>query len=310
MKKLLQPFILLLALMAVPLAANAQIHADVNGDGEVTIADINFVIDAILNSSTSANADVNGDGEVTIADINTVIEEILSGSIIPPQPHGDFGEIPEDIMASLAKWGMNINYGDEPPVLNGTYVMETIDSIAFVGPYNQWLEYGDEEYMIEFEMFWKMIVSFMNQYDNHITTISVPFYDPYEPDYYEPEEIVYLEDMTIMGQGNKFTMGIYFEDTYILPGEGIGVVFSGEVDGQNIKNMQLASINVTPTNSGREVFLAILRDHDGISYPTYWVPDDDWGDDDWDSHILTPKTNGLNSLIKSLMLKKTIKSRK
>ena len=51
---------------------------DVNGDGEVNIADVNAVIDIILggNSSTTA-ADVNGDGEINIADINAVIDIIL-----------------------------------------------------------------------------------------------------------------------------------------------------------------------------------------------------------------------------------------
>ena len=52
---------------------------DVNGDGEVTIADINAVIDIILSSTavTNALADVNGDGEVNIADINAIIDIIL-----------------------------------------------------------------------------------------------------------------------------------------------------------------------------------------------------------------------------------------
>ena len=50
---------------------------DVNGDGEVTIADINVVIDMILSGSFSIMGDVNGDGEVTIADINSIINRIL-----------------------------------------------------------------------------------------------------------------------------------------------------------------------------------------------------------------------------------------
>ena len=50
---------------------------DVNGDGEVNIADINAVIDLILNGNEDARGDVNGDGEVNIADINAVIDLIL-----------------------------------------------------------------------------------------------------------------------------------------------------------------------------------------------------------------------------------------
>ena len=53
------------------------IKGDVNGDGEVNIADVNAVIDLILSGNSSAVADVNGDGEVNIADVNAVIDIIL-----------------------------------------------------------------------------------------------------------------------------------------------------------------------------------------------------------------------------------------
>lgn len=53
---------------------------DVNGDGEVTISDVNAVIDAILMGEDTPAADVNYDGEVTISDVNTVIDLILSGN--------------------------------------------------------------------------------------------------------------------------------------------------------------------------------------------------------------------------------------
>ncbi len=58
---------------------SAPIPGDVNGDGEVSIADINSVIDLILRGEHNDNGDVNGDGEVTIADINAVIDIILNG---------------------------------------------------------------------------------------------------------------------------------------------------------------------------------------------------------------------------------------
>ncbi len=51
--------------------------ADVNSDGEVTIADINIIIDDILAGKGEDRCDVNGDGEVTVADINFVIDVIL-----------------------------------------------------------------------------------------------------------------------------------------------------------------------------------------------------------------------------------------
>ena len=50
---------------------------DVNCDGEINIADINTVIDAILNGAKVISCDVNGDGEVNVADVNTLIDMIL-----------------------------------------------------------------------------------------------------------------------------------------------------------------------------------------------------------------------------------------
>ena len=53
---------------------------DVNGDGEVNIADVNAIIDFILSGAGSASAaDVNGDGEVNIGDVTTLIDRLLSG---------------------------------------------------------------------------------------------------------------------------------------------------------------------------------------------------------------------------------------
>lgn len=80
MKKI-QLFLLSL-LLALPFNAMAQSspRGDVNGDGEVNIADINVVIDIILDGKTvTPAADVNGDGEVNIADINVIIDIILGG---------------------------------------------------------------------------------------------------------------------------------------------------------------------------------------------------------------------------------------
>ena len=62
------------------------LKGDVNGDGEVNIADINTVIDVILSGNDNMNCDVNGDHEVNIADVNTIIDIILGGSV----PTGTF----------------------------------------------------------------------------------------------------------------------------------------------------------------------------------------------------------------------------
>lgn len=56
----------------------STLKGDVNGDGEVNIADINAIIDMILSGRSDPSGDVNGDGEVNIADINAVIDIILS----------------------------------------------------------------------------------------------------------------------------------------------------------------------------------------------------------------------------------------
>ncbi len=74
---------LLLCLLLVALSSTAQDettpqHGDVNSDNEVNIADVNTIIDLILDgASSSATADVNHDGEINIADLNMVIGIIL-----------------------------------------------------------------------------------------------------------------------------------------------------------------------------------------------------------------------------------------
>ena len=54
---------------------------DVNHDNEITVADINMVINNIINGANSpsvlAVSDVNGDGEITVSDVNMIIDRIL-----------------------------------------------------------------------------------------------------------------------------------------------------------------------------------------------------------------------------------------
>ena len=67
---------------------------DVNGDSEINVADVNRVIDIIINGGSGGGhtrvpspygsgwayiGDANGDNEVNIADVNTIINYILSG---------------------------------------------------------------------------------------------------------------------------------------------------------------------------------------------------------------------------------------
>ena len=59
----------------------STLRGDVNLDGEVSVADVNAVIDVILGSEADEDlrhrADVNRDGEVSLADINSVIDVIM-----------------------------------------------------------------------------------------------------------------------------------------------------------------------------------------------------------------------------------------
>ena len=57
---------------------------DVDGDGEITIADANSVIDIVVMGGNAGHtrvpaSDRNGDGEVTIADVNAIIDIIING---------------------------------------------------------------------------------------------------------------------------------------------------------------------------------------------------------------------------------------
>lgn len=57
----------------------AGVTGDVNGDGKVDIADINSVINIILElDAKTGKADVNGDGNVDVADINVIIDIMLA----------------------------------------------------------------------------------------------------------------------------------------------------------------------------------------------------------------------------------------
>ncbi|MBQ6080532.1 MAG: leucine-rich repeat protein [Muribaculaceae bacterium] len=60
---------------------NSWIKGDVNGDGEVNIADINAVVNIILghvyDDATMLRADVNEDGEINVADVNAVLSIIM-----------------------------------------------------------------------------------------------------------------------------------------------------------------------------------------------------------------------------------------
>ena len=56
------------------------VRGDVDGDGDVTIADVTTLIDALLSSNATPACDCDLDGEVSIADVTTLIDRLLTGS--------------------------------------------------------------------------------------------------------------------------------------------------------------------------------------------------------------------------------------
>ena len=55
-----------------------SLYGDLNGDGEINIADVNVLIDAILSGNMNMEYDVNGDREINIADVSALIDVLLS----------------------------------------------------------------------------------------------------------------------------------------------------------------------------------------------------------------------------------------
>ena len=93
MKKLLIKKTLCLMAMMLALTFSAQAMGsraseqgglgDVNGDGEVTVADVAALIDMIVTDEGAAAGDLNGDGEINISDINALIDMIFQQYVDP-----------------------------------------------------------------------------------------------------------------------------------------------------------------------------------------------------------------------------------
>ena len=65
----------------VPLNEFTDVQGDVDGDGEVDVTDVNFIINIVLGKNQSVDtADVNGDGKIDVTDVNNVINIILGKS--------------------------------------------------------------------------------------------------------------------------------------------------------------------------------------------------------------------------------------
>lgn len=64
-------------LMITKHAGEEPLVGDVNGDNEISIADVNALVELILSGSTDSVGDVNKDREISIADVNALIDLIL-----------------------------------------------------------------------------------------------------------------------------------------------------------------------------------------------------------------------------------------
>jgi hypothetical protein len=91
----------------------SNVKGDVNGDGEVNIADVNAVINVILGGESNPRADVNNDTEVNIADVNAVINIILNPEPADNHEWVDLG-LPSGTLWATMNVGANApeQYGD------------------------------------------------------------------------------------------------------------------------------------------------------------------------------------------------------
>ena len=125
---------------------------DVNGDGEINIADVTALISIVLgnfaNYDTRTRADVNQDHETNIADVTSLISLILGGHISEPVKEGydyvwdnNVDIIPEvHISVSRIQWNRLLTLYDNNPyttqyvVATATFVKEgettVIDSVG------------------------------------------------------------------------------------------------------------------------------------------------------------------------------------
>ena len=111
---------------------------DVNGDSEVTIADVTALIDILLggfaNYDTRQRADVNFDHEMTIADVTSLINYLLGGSLDEPVKEGydyvwDDDALPEiHLKVSLSEWNRLLALYDANSYTT-QYVMASIDFV-------------------------------------------------------------------------------------------------------------------------------------------------------------------------------------
>ena len=58
--------------------ATALTRGDVNGDGEISIADVTMLVSLVVDQASNERSDVNGDGETSIADLTSLVDIVAN----------------------------------------------------------------------------------------------------------------------------------------------------------------------------------------------------------------------------------------
>ena len=59
-------------------SGGGNIQGDVNGDGEVSVADVTMLVSLVMSQSSNERSDVNGDGETGVADVTMLVSILLA----------------------------------------------------------------------------------------------------------------------------------------------------------------------------------------------------------------------------------------
>jgi formylglycine-generating enzyme required for sulfatase activity len=123
--------------------SSSSIRGDVNGDRNVTVADVmlmvNYVLQKSINHFLVKNADVNDDGKVTVTDIMKTIKIIMSG-----QGFNKI-ELPEGANINVSNLTV-LNDGEQVTVDNaGTFSTADGDMMAFNGDSLVYISYGSQD---------------------------------------------------------------------------------------------------------------------------------------------------------------------
>ena len=170
-------------------------------------------------------------------------------------------------VSTLQQAGMPINVGLSVPQLNGTFSLKPTEVVK------QWQAVPDEDDDIELDDTDEMVIKFSKLSGNNvwIDTYNV---DSEGADYAIGSETDKSADgikSFIMGNGNKFTAAfVYTLDWGSYLYYRFVYIFSGEVSGNNLKDLYVAVIGLDRNDEVTEY--GIGRDGDGVSYATTWAP--------------------------------------